>query len=1249
MTETGQRGERARRSGILRYWRSVEYFSPPKVDKVSLERNVVAVRSDRPLPWEADARLGAPRPGCVWQHTVYAGVFEISKMRDVLLDAFRVAEPETDFDGRVSGQTALLSFTVNQEGRLIKESATLSSCAWAVSRTLDPGPQAKGWLDGFDDEADELIGMLLDVGDGRVPVLTSPTSGGGADAPAIAGLAVTLGRAAVKSAIGGLAGAGAAVVGLGPIAGAVAAKVAEDVGGALLDRAGSNRGERQGTNRQGASSDDATVQNVAAPPADLGTKVLGVHDLVAVARWLTTRLGVGTTLEPNAIRIKSRQVGVSRADEAPGDAIMNSFFADDLERVANAVATGEAGKALSDYLTPDVALDGAARIDVRTAPSFVLNAVRPDRMPLGRWPSPSDQPLALSQQFAVNQILTRLGGDDARGLYAVNGPPGTGKTTMLRDLIAAIVVSRAERLAELDTPEKAFVRKPTVWQHEGTPGNKNRRALRPLIPALTGFEMVIASSNNGAVENVTLEVPGKKAVGEGWREEAAYLSEPASLALEDGEAWGAIAARLGRKELRSKFVEAFWWGQRKNGPSPGDGRGLYQLFREHIATVNVGNGSEPALGSVSWPEAVAAFRSARDEVNRLAGDRLDVARLADRLAAEHPDMAALNEAGVHAHQVVQELLDQYGRMETELVGALRAYEVAEVRVAESRTAARTAEAAVRQATEVVETAEESLDQHDLTHSRPGWVRRCFRRGAVADWEAERVPYLRLVEEADAVLEQAEIARDQQIGAVRGRQRELTQHAEVVRVCTRERNAAREMLTGAQAAITANRRDIEVLRRRIENDRHALTEAEARWGASIPGRAWAADPADRAAMEERELSAPWMDEEFAAARTRLFLAALDLHRAVLACAPKTMRANLRAAMDVVKGTAPADLPASTVLAAWQMLFLVVPVVSTTFASVARMFQQLGSESLGWLLVDEAGQASPQEAVGALWRSRKAIVVGDPLQLEPVVTLPLTGQKRLSRHFGVDSQWAPGGLSVQALADRLTPYGTWLSNGEDDLVWVGSPLRVHRRCDRLMFEVSNAIAYDGMMVYGVQGRVADSGLLSRSTWLHVPAPRSGEKWNPEEGRYLRHTVELIAGRIADSLVAEERGSVPDPAEVRRQLAESVFVVSPFRDVAHEIARVTRDLLPKARVGTVHTTQGKEADVVVIVLGTAASAAGSRNWAASAPNLLNVAVTRARQRLLVIGDRNIWSGHRYFSDLARHELLHHAEAAQWRPTET
>jgi hypothetical protein len=152
-------------------------------------------------------------------------------------------------------------------------------------------------------------------------------------------------------------------------------------------------------------------------------------DLRSVLADMTSLLGVQACLQPDEIRIKSTLVHRKHADAADDD-FLNSFIVDDLGRVAGRIGQGRYGSALRAYLSGE---QSGQRVDLRRHPEVSLHAARPQAVPLGRWPANPDHPLALSQQFAVNRILDPNFGET---MFAVNGPPGTGKTTMLRDIVA---------------------------------------------------------------------------------------------------------------------------------------------------------------------------------------------------------------------------------------------------------------------------------------------------------------------------------------------------------------------------------------------------------------------------------------------------------------------------------------------------------------------------------------------------------------------------------------------------------------------------------------------------------------------------------------------------------------------------------------------------------------------------------------------------------------------------------------------
>ncbi|MGE4048936.1 MAG: DEAD/DEAH box helicase, partial [Acetobacteraceae bacterium] len=882
------------------------------------------------------------------------------------------------------------------------------------------------------------------------------------------------------------------------------------------------------------------------------------RDLRTVSSTLAAELGLPSDLwlvTPCTIRIEAKL--------PPNADILSSFYLSDLQRVLHEVhALPETAAAYLGLRPPSQPWDALA--DRRQLSALL----QPRLFPPGRWPGPGLHPLTLLQQAAVNAIVRDL---DRAGIAAVNGPPGTGKTTLLRDLVAHVLVSRAEVLAGIDNP---------------------RDSLSGLD--LMDFGMVVASTNNAAVENVSLELPirGKALDRSLWRDEGleyfaatadAVLGVPA-LIPEAEHAWGLMAARLGNARNRRAFFEKFWWDpdwglndwlnrvgwpdspQNRNKP-PG------KLVRD-----------DPPPRS---PEALANWRCARDTF-RLALDRCR------QLRAE---LENLDEAGSRLRQVEAQLPAAESRLEVagrDLASAERALAVAR---------SDHASCAGQEATEVSKLAA-------LSSVAPSLIAKLFRTRA---WQTHTLGIREQVSRVSAAQETMQAAQARLAAAC----------AEVER-CSAEHHTAlqaRDNLVQQAAQLTP-----------------LLARAEGLMGDALPGPGfWTLPDA------ELHRAAPWNAGAFRAARDAVFAAAVRLHRAFVVVAARSIKSSLNTIARAVQGGSGSPRPSP---ADWGAFFLVVPVVSTTFASVGRMFAGIGGGEIGWLLIDEAGQASPQAAVGAIWRARRAVVIGDPLQIEPVVTTPRRTTQLIFESNDADpAPWAAPQQSAQSLADRANRIQGRFhvvngGAGQEERI-TGIPLLVHRRCEEPMFGIANRIAYDERMVFATTpGASPIRDCLGASAWIDVDAPGT-DKWVEAEGQ-------LIAAAIARLCQ-----TLPEPPDL--------YVICPFKvpigrlrallldapDVLSGLGKTKRKDWIEKRVGTVHTFQGKEAEAVILMLGAGRGAkAGSRAWAGRTPNLLNVAATRAKRALYVVGNRAEWQGAGVFTEAAL--ALTARPAREWLSTD-
>lgn len=137
---------------------------------------------------------------------------------------------------------------------------------------------------------------------------------------------------------------------------------------------------------------------------------------------------------------------------------------------------------------------------------FFQNTLNIKNAPLGKWPA-KFMP-ALMQQVAVNLAIDE---NTSTEVFSVNGPPGTGKTTLLKEIVSSNIVKRAELLAEVahSDPDDAYERCSFT---QGPLDNKGYFKYAPSYFKLKNdkinqYGMLVASCNNSAVENITADLP----------------------------------------------------------------------------------------------------------------------------------------------------------------------------------------------------------------------------------------------------------------------------------------------------------------------------------------------------------------------------------------------------------------------------------------------------------------------------------------------------------------------------------------------------------------------------------------------------------------------------------------------------------------------------------------------------------------------------------------------------------------------
>jgi len=250
----------------------------------------------------------------------------------------------------------------------------------------------------------------------------------------------------------------------------------------------------------------------------------------------------------------------------------------------------------------------------------------------------------------------------------------------------------------------------------------------------------------------------------------------------------------------------------------------------------------------------------------------------------------------------------------------------------------------------------------------------------------------------------------------------------------------------------------------------------------------------------------------------------------------------------------------------------------------------------LVVDEASQCSVAELLPLAYRARRVVVVGDPNQLAPVVTLTRPALESIALAAGSTHERLHA-AAVSAGADSaFTAYAA------------AAPaalhlLDEHYRCHPDIARFVNEEFYGGALrVLTDVSRFADADPRG----LSLVDVRGLTERGAAGGARNRAEADAVV-----AWVLEHAGTTP-----------SLGVVTPFAGQAALIRELLSAALGHAAqdvtVGTAHRFQGDERDVILFSTVISAEARpGTVRWVEEQRNLVNVAASRARRALVVFAD--------------------------------
>ena len=247
---------------------------------------------------------------------------------------------------------------------------------------------------------------------------------------------------------------------------------------------------------------------------------------------------------------------------------------------------------------------------------------------------------------------------------------------------------------------------------------------------------------------------------------------------------------------------------------------------------------------------------------------------------------------------------------------------------------------------------------------------------------------------------------------------------------------------------------------------------------------------------------------------------------------------------------------------------------------------------YVIIDEASQVDIVTGALALSCARSAVIVGDLKQLPNVVTGQVAEQAhQIFNEFKLSEAYRYTDNSILSSITKL------YKNAPRTL------LREHYRCHPKIIGFCNQKFYNNELIVLTEDNGRENPLVAYKTAMG----------NHARGTYNQRQIDVILEEVL-------------PKQIFDDMKQSIGIISPYRLQTEKLKTELKDR--NIEIDTVHKYQGREKDVIILT-----TVVNEVNEFVDNPNLLNVAISRAVDKLILVVSDNENNDNTNVGDLLRY----------------